>query len=491
MRNILALVIGILILSVGGGVFGAYFYTTHLQPSTNKATHANPNQAQPMVAAYAQPQSAPQSPAQTTARHYAAAELPNGFVKASQTSTPSVVYIKTTTGGQATTWFDYFFRGYQGQNVSTGSGVILTKDGYIVTNNHVIDGAEQIEVIHQKRIHQAKLVGTDPSTDIALLKIEGNDLPAIPVGKSKEVEVGQWVLAVGNPFNLTSTVTAGIVSARGRNLNLLASEFPIESFIQTDAAINPGNSGGALVNIHGELIGINTAIYSKTGSYAGYGFAVPSDIVLKVVNDLIKYGMVQKVFTGLEAQNVTERIANKLGTNNLSGVVVTYIQAGGAADNAGLQIGDVVTNINNEPISNKGDFDEVLSYYYPGDKISLTYRRDNKQKTVQLVLTNQEGTVNFIERKIFASTLLGADLERVPKVEKDKLGIDAGVRILKVKRGIISRMGLPEGFIVIGVNQTQTQTPEDLELALQKARGRTIVQGITPNGQKQYYSFWF
>jgi serine protease Do len=246
---------------------------------------------------------------------------PVSFVDASEKSTPSVVFIKNFAGTDQRRYsmFDYFFGTGPTQRVSTGSGVIISADGYIITNNHVIDRAETIEVVHQKRTYPAKLIGTDKNTDIAVLKIEANNLPAIKQGSSRDLRIGEWVIAVGNPFNLTSTVTAGIVSAKERQINILGGEFPLESFIQTDAPINPGNSGGALVNINGELVGINTAILSRTGSYTGYGFAVPVDIAMKISNDLIQYGEVQKAIPGIDVVEITPELAEEMKLKTLDG----------------------------------------------------------------------------------------------------------------------------------------------------------------------------
>ncbi|MDZ7606337.1 MAG: trypsin-like peptidase domain-containing protein [Cyclobacteriaceae bacterium] len=271
------------------------------------------------------------------------------FVKASRVSTQSVVYIKTRSqNSYGSSWMDWFFGGGTTQSISSGSGVIYSADGYIITNNHVIDQADQIEVILGKKTYSASIIGTDPSSDLAVLKIDEKNLPNIQVRSSHDVQIGDWVLAVGNPFNLTSTVTAGIVSAKGRELNITNDMFPIESFIQTDAAINPGNSGGALVNLEGQLIGINTAILSKTGSYAGYGFAVPSDIVKKVVDDIIKYGEVQKAFFGAEVADINSDIAARLNTTDFSGVVISRIQADGAAAKIDLRKDDIILKLDNE-----------------------------------------------------------------------------------------------------------------------------------------------
>jgi serine protease Do len=284
-------------------------------------------------------------------KRYQNVDMTGDFVLASAASTPSVVFINTLSQQQYNNWFDLYFGGGNQQVQGSGSGVIYSADGYIMTNNHVIASATQIEVVHEKKTYAAKLIGTDPSTDLAILKIEAENLPAIKFGSSRDLKIGEWVLAVGNPFNLTSTVTAGIVSAKGRNINIVNSQFPIESFIQTDAAINPGNSGGALVNVRGELIGINTAILSKTGSYTGYGFAVPVDIVKKIVRDIIKYGEVQKSFVGAEVDEINSAVATKYKLDDLKGVIVNYIQKDGAAEKIGLEKGDVILKMNEEPIN--------------------------------------------------------------------------------------------------------------------------------------------
>jgi serine protease Do len=414
------------------------------------------------------------------------------FVFASSLSTPSVVYITTvTTSNNQNNWFEWYFNGGNSHATSSGSGVIYTSDGYIITNNHVIDHSDKIEVIHDKRSYAAKIIGTDPSTDLALLKIEGKDLPAAKFGSSKNLKIGEWVLAVGNPFNLTSTVTAGIVSAKARNINVVNSQFPIESFIQTDAAINPGNSGGALVNTKGELIGINTAILSKTGSYAGYGFAVPADIVSKVIKDLLKYGEVQKAFIGADVSEITTAAVEQLKLSDLSGVLVTYIQKEGAADKAGLKKGDVITQLNELKIDSKSSFDEYLSYFNPGDKIKVNYKSDNKMKETFLSLTNREGTTEILKHETFTSQSLGADLDIISKVERDKLGISNGIRILNIKNGLIRRLGISEGFIITGINKVNISTPSELVEILEKVRGRVVIEGISSNGMKGYYSYYF
>ena len=419
--------------------------------------------------------------------------LANGFVKASQAATPSVVYIKTVAPGQQNTnWFDFYFNQRETNVLSSGSGVIFSKDGYIVTNNHVIANAKSIEVIvGGKRSYEAKIIGTDPSSDIALIKIDEKDLPAIQLSSSSAVQVGQWVLAVGNPFNLTSTVTAGIVSAKGRNVHVVDSRFPVESFIQTDAAINPGNSGGALVDIEGKLIGINTAILSKTGSYAGYGFAVPIDIVSKVVNDLKKYGVVQKGFIGAEVMDLDKDLAAKYNDKNLDGVIIKSTVKNGAADKVGLQPGDVILKLEGVEVHSKAEFDEQLSYYRPGDKLKVVFRREGKEISSSISLTNINGEEKIYKRKIYESKSLDASFEKVSKVEQQTVGIENGVKIINPGKGIVSRMGLKEGFIVTHVNGKAITTPSDLEKTLEEVRGRVTIQGVDKLGRKGYYQFIF
>lgn len=412
------------------------------------------------------------------------------FITASAAITPSVVYIKTVSESQSSmSWFDMYFGGSPHDVLSSGSGVIWSEDGYVVTNNHVVQNSKSIEVIMGKRPYPAKVIGLDPSSDLAVLKIEGENFPAVNVGTARDLSVGEWVLAVGNPFNLTSTVTAGIVSAKGRNLNIVQNQFPIESFIQTDAAINPGNSGGALVNLKGELVGVNTAIISKTGSYAGYGFAVPVDIVAKIVNDLIKYGKVQKSFTGAEVTDLDFDMAKRLNSNDLNGVVVTHVQDGSSADDGGLAAGDIVLKLNGNTISSKANWDEELSYRNPGDKITLLVKRGEKLSEVQVNLTNEDGETDIIRNKSVFSDGLGATLEPISKVEKSHFGIENGVRISNVRGGMLRQIGLQDGFILISVNGKKIETPEQCIQAIQNTRGRVTLEGINKNGARGFYSY--
>ena len=427
----------------------------------------------------------------------ASMDMTEDFVEASKISTNSVVYIKNISERRyATSWMELFLGGQSGlqQQVSSGSGVIFSADGYIVTNNHVVEDSDQIEVIHNKNTYKASLIGTDPSTDLAVLKIEEKNLPAIKIGSSKSLDVGEWVIAVGNPFNLTSTVTAGIVSAKGRDINILRSRFPIESFIQTDAAINPGNSGGALVNKEGELVGINTAILSRTGSYAGYGFAVPVDLVAKVVGDLIEYGEVQKAFFGGDVSDLNSEIVERfdldLNPNTTSGVLLNYLQTEGAASKAGLKEGDIIVKLNDDLIESKAQFDEIIGHSSPGDKIAVSYSRKGKEGTTDLTLTNREGTTSVLKREIFTSQLLGADFESLSKVELDQYGIDSGIRVFNIKRGLINEVGIPEDFVILRVNRNNIKSPERLTEILEKIRGRVLIEGINNRGRYENFSFY-
>lgn len=438
---------------------------------------------------------------QQNPRYHVNFDLPNGpdaslnmpvsFVEASEKSTPSVVFIKNFSGTDQRRYsiFDYFFGTGPVQRVSTGSGVIISTDGYIITNNHVIDRAETIEVVHQKRTYPAKLIGTDKNTDIAVLKIEAQNLPSIKQGSSRELRIGEWVIAVGNPFNLTSTVTAGIVSAKERQINILGGDFPLESFIQTDAPINPGNSGGALVNIRGELVGINTAILSRTGSYTGYGFAVPVDIAMKISNDLIRYGEVQKAVPGIEVVEITPELAEEMKLQNLDGVIVTHVIRNGAGEKSGLQRNDVITRIEGISITGKGSFEEVLSYYYPGDNIRIEYKRNGSSKSTSLTLQNLEGGTGIIKREFYASNLLGAQLEAVNTIERDRLGIEHGIKITGMTRGYLRDLGLNNGFVITFINGEPAKNPEEVGKFLENFSGRLRLDGVTPNGQPFMQSY--
>lgn len=409
------------------------------------------------------------------------------FSLAASKATPSVVYINSISQNNvAYSPWDLLFGGGGGSQtqVSSGSGVIFSSDGYIVTNNHVIENAEKIQVLYNKKSYEAELIGTDLSTDLAVLKIKESNLPAITIGSSRSLQVGEWVVAVGNPFSLSSTVTVGIVSAKGRKINIVDDRFPLESFIQTDAAINPGNSGGALVNKNGDLVGINTAILSRTGSYTGYAFAVPVDIVKKSVDDLIKYGTPQKALFGGNVIEYDYLNAKKYGLDadvkEFRGVLIGKIDRKGAADVAGLQEGDVITKINNIEIDSESAFEEELSYRYPGDKITVTYTRNNKSNTASITLLNRNGDVSIIKRKIYRNDVLGANLEAV----------DYGVKVFKIQNGLFKQMGLPENYTIIQINRKQVKNPEDVIEFFTSYKGRVYLYGLNGNKQQTQLSFY-
>lgn len=434
-----------------------------------------------------------------SAVNYKSVNISNAdFVAATDASMHSVVFIKTLTNQRNYQdpfndfWSGFDFFGRRGPVSSSGSGVIITSDGYIVTNLHVVKDADAIEVItnNAKQSYKAKVIGSDPSTDLALLKIEGKNLQHITMGNSDNVKVGEWVLAVGNPFNLTSTVTAGIVSAKGRNINIVNNQFPIESFIQTDAAINPGNSGGALVDLQGRLVGINTAIASNTGSYNGYGFAIPVNIVAKIVKDLIEFKEVQRGFTGLEVKEIDAILAQKINLTDNLGVVVDYILPEGPAENAGIKTGDVIIKFNTKDLDSKSSYDEQLAYLRPGDKIKLTILRNGKPIDFNVTLLNKEGTTAIMKKGTVGSDLLGADFQPVPKIEKQKLGINIGYRISNIRRGRIAQMGLQEGFVITSLNRKEFENVEDLIKALESVRGQIVIEGIFPSGGKGVFSFY-
>ncbi|MBL0340491.1 MAG: Do family serine endopeptidase [Bacteroidetes bacterium] len=427
-------------------------------------------------------------------------DAPTQFVAASEASVPAVVHVKTTYSamtagnGQYYNPFQDFFWGDRGAKnpapaMSAGSGVIITDDGYIVTNNHVVANSDKVEVtLNDKRTLLAKVIGTDPSTDLALLKIEDKGLPFIPYGNSDGVRVGEWVLAVGNPFNLTSTVTAGIVSAKARNIHILPDQqFPIESFIQTDAAVNPGNSGGALVNTNGELIGINTAIASSTGSYSGYSFAIPVNMVKKVVDDLLEYGNVQRGFIGVNIKDIDSELASEKGIKSLKGVYVAGITDGGAAASAGIQEGDIITKVHGTEVNSSPELQEQVSRFRPGDKIDVTILRSGSVKSVALTLRNKDGNMKIVTNEIVS--LLGAEFETISKEEGARLGVLNDVKISKLNAGKLRSAGIREGFIIESIDNRPVASAEDIVSALKNKKGGVLIEGIYPNGVRAYHSF--
>ena len=418
----------------------------------------------------------------------------NDFTFAAEKTVHAVVHVKTKATvdyGYNNPLYEFFYgpgnskprevRGF-------GSGVIVSDDGYIVTNNHVIEDADEVEVtLNDKRTFSAEVLGRDPSTDIALLKIKATGLPFIKFGNSDAIRLGEWVLAVGNPFNLTSTVTAGIVSARGRSLGLLDNQYRIESFIQTDAALNPGNSGGALVNTSAELIGITTAIISPSGSYAGNSFAVPTSIVKKVYEDLRQYGEVQRGLMGINITDVTSELADSENLKEIRGVYLSGITPGGAAENAGLKEKDVVVAINGEPVETTADLQEKVSRYRPGDKIEVSYLRKGREDKVNVTLRNIDGGTGVVAQGSSSGTVFGASLVPLASAEKKQYGIDSGVRIASISEGRLRDLGLAKGTVITTVNGQKVNSASDVRKASGEEKNLASVEGYTPDGTSFKY----
>ena len=404
----------------------------------------------------------------------------NDFTRAAEKTVNAVVGITNkqvrqsqSFGGMNDPFFDFFF-GQRGQRqeepqssdpmpVGAGSGVIISSDGYIVTNNHVIDKADELTVtLNDRRQFTATLVGTDPTTDIALLKIDAKDLPTIPIGQSDALKIGEWVLAVGNPFNLTSTVTAGIVSAKARSISVGSSKLGIESFIQTDAAVNPGNSGGALVNTAGELVGINTAIYSQTGNYAGYSFAVPSSIVSKVVTDLKQYGTVQRALLGIIGGDVNADVVEQKDLKVNEGVYVDQVSEDGGASEAGIKPGDVITSVNGTTINTMAQLQGEIARYRPGDKVKVVVDRKGEKKNFTVTLKNTKGNTDVIQTK--GIDKLGATFKNLSSEELIRYGVRTGVQIDKLEtNGLFYRAGLREKMVIIKINDQAVKSDKDIE----------------------------
>lgn len=432
------------------------------------------------------------------------------FVKASKMTVPAVVSIKNysnrTSARSEQDMFDLFFGNPFGNNqkqqqqpkdmpTGMGSGVIISPDGYIISNNHVVAGASKLEVVlSNKKSYIANLIGTDPTTDIALLKIEEKGLPYLNFGNSDNVEVGQWVLAVGNPMGLNSTVTAGIVSAKGRSIDLLSqqSRTPIESFIQTDAAINPGNSGGALVNPNGELIGINSAISSKTGYYEGYGFAVPANLARKVVEDIKKFGLVQRGFLGVVPLDLSDQrqvtAYNQQKKTNIKsgdGVYLIEVSENGGAEDAGLKTGDIITKVDNTEISSYYDLSFAVGSKRPGDKVAVTYLRKGKQNTVNVTLKDQKGGTSFRSKADLSVTeKIGAEFETLSERFKTDYGLNSGVVAKNVVEGSeMSKIGIVDNYIVIEINGKPVNSQKDIEKILNGYSGNVQVKYVDAYGR--------
>ena len=425
-----------------------------------------------------------------------AAEAPFDFRLAAKKAMPAVVHIRSIHTSQnditrfdqiPEQWRDFFGPLLRDPNqinpqprIGSGSGVFINSNGYIITNNHVIDNAEEIEVtLNDNRTFSARVIGTDPQTDLALIKIDQTNVPYLSLVNSDDVEVGEWVLAVGNPFNLTSTVTAGIVSAKGRSINILSDSLAIESFIQTDAAVNPGNSGGALVNLNGDLIGINTAIASTTGSFAGYAFAVPANIVTKIVEDLMTYGVVQRGLLGVKINNINNEFAREKDLKVSRGAYVNEVLDNTAAKSVGIREGDVITMIDGQIIRTSADLIGIIGSKRPGDKVNVTVNRSGREHSYEVTLLNSRGTVSLDKKeKVEFLTVLGAEIENVDRETLNRMGLKNGVRVRKLMAGKIRKStNMREGFIITKIDGKAVSSKEDVVRMLENKSGGILIEG--------------
>ncbi|UKK54688.1 Do family serine endopeptidase [Prevotella sp. E2-28] len=471
------------------------------------------------VAAFNEAQAAPQDP-EVTEMSTATAVQPVDLTYAAEKALPCVVHIKYVQNSKIQTVevqsdpFDDFFsdpfggffgRGQRGQGgtrkqqvqtpkkTATGSGVIISSDGYIVTNNHVVDGADELTVtLHDSKEYSARIIGADKTTDLALIKIDGKNLPAIRIANSDNVKVGEWVLAIGNPLGLNNTVTAGIISAKARTLGANG----VESFIQTDAAINAGNSGGALVNTNGELVGINAMLYSQTGSYSGYGFAIPTAMMNKVVADLKQYGTVQRAMIGISGRDVKTQVdlekedgkeVKDYGT--MEGIYVAEVVDNSAAAEAGIEKGDILVEVDGQKLTKFGDLSGIIAQKRPGDKINLTYLHNKKKQTKQVTLRNEQGNTKVVKNADL--DVLGADFREVSKAQKEQLEISYGLEVIKVNAGKMKDAGITKGFIIQRVNDEAMKTVEDLQDAVKDASTSKepvlVIKGLYPTGKRGYF----
>lgn len=412
-----------------------------------------------------------------------AGEGNDNFVRAARSAAPAVVYLRSRKEMGYDVWGESY-------TSSSGSGVIVSPEGYIVTNNHVIEEGENVEVIlNDRREYRAKIIGMDPTTDIALLKIDAGDMPFLSFGNSDSLLVGEWVLAVGNPFRLQSTVTAGIVSAKARDIDILDSQYGIESFIQTDAAVNQGNSGGALVNTRGELVGINTAIITYSGRYEGYSFAIPSNLVKKVISDLKEFGTVHRGLLGVEARTVNDKIAQELGLEKVEGIYVFRVSPGSGSHEAGIQGGDVLTHVNGQKVTTLPQLLEHIGRHRPGDTVTVSLLRDGQQQQARVLLRNQLNTTDLVSvRKDELLTELGFEIRDLIRTEKESIETE-GVKVVSIYRGsTIERTKMDPGYIITHLNDQKVSSADEFVELLKKADGRVVLQGI----YEQYEGpFWY
>lgn len=418
------------------------------------------------------------------------------FTYAAENAVKAVVHVKVVQKGVEQTYslFDFFF-GYGSPEPtprfqeSSGSGVIITSDGYIVTNNHVIEGAEEISVtLENNKSYRAKVIGADPATDVALVKIDEQNLPFLTFGNSDSLRLGEWVIAIGNPYNLRSTVTAGIVSAKARSMPSASDGFKIESFIQTDAAVNAGNSGGALVNTRGELVGINTAIASRTGAYSGYSFAVPSSITKKVVEDLIDFGTVKRALLGVSMQDIDSELAKEKNIKDIKGVYVAQVSSDGAAGKAGIKESDIIVSVNGVEVNSAPAVQEQISKYRPEEKIKVGIIRNGKQKELSVVLESKGARRTIYNGEDSGlSQLFGALIRKASQESLRTAGVRSGVEVVSVKEGKFKSAGIKAGFIITHVNQVPVADVDDIESVVKRCRRSLLIEGVYKNGRDAYY----
>lgn len=465
--------IGVLLASVFGAIISSSIILSYLKDENNQKSYNSIVERQKSVAL----------------TNYSDSNIvvPKGlnFMHAAEKAVTGVVHIRALygSGDRSMNPLEGFFRNAP---QSSGSGVIITDDGYVVTNNHVIDEANEIEVIlNDNRSYLAKVIGTDPTTDLALIKIDAANLNFIPYGNSDNLRHGEWVLAVGNPFDLNSTVTAGIVSAKARNIGILRDKnnLQIESFIQTDAAVNPGNSGGALVNLNGDLIGINTAIATPTGNYAGYSFAVPVSLVKKVIDDLLEFGEVQRGLLGIRIGDVNARLAEQQGLSVVNGVFISQVNENSAAEEAGLEQGDVIVAINGIDVTNVSELQEMVARNRPGDEVLVSYYRGNKKAQVTATLKDFEGNTT-LSKRTFDRTIEGAVFEELSIEQLETNGITHGIKIESIDEGKWKEAGLKAGFIITSIDKLAVTNLEDLNQILENKDGGILVEGLYPDGER-------
>lgn len=494
MKNVVKILVGLLAVA---GVSAAVSYVVTRSGYPNAGFAENyPNQPVKLVSA-----NAPSG-------------IETDFTLAAEQSINAVVHISARSVrvvNQPNDLLEYFF-GYGGQQqrrqpmVGIGSGVIISPDGYIITNHHVIEGAEEITVsTNDNRIFKAKIIGSDPSTEVALIKVDANDLPSIPIGNSDNLKVGEWVLAVGNPWNLSSTVTAGIVSAKGRSLGIIGGDelsrsrgqqrrtLGLESFIQTDAVVNEGNSGGALVNLRGELVGINTAIITQTGSYSGYSLAIPVNIVARVVSDIKQFGAFQRPYLGVSIRDIDSNFANEKNISTRNGVYVDAVEEKSGAMEAGLKQGDVIVEVGGTPVKKTTELQEQVSRFHPGDKVDITYLRDNKERTVSVKLRNRQGGTDIV--KDAGLEILGATFKELNNEQRRQFNVSSGLQVSGITEGKLKEADVTEGYIILRANNRSIRNVSELESVLKSAQQGTSVEdrvlllvGIYPNGRRAYYA---